>query len=158
MKTLLALLLLIPSLSWGNLNFDNFYEENEYDLNSIAHCKGFLQGIVDVFAFLDNEYSEVIIENSTEEEIEEFRNFQTEVTNFNNITGEELDFQLEMKCGKDNKCRAEYAQIVIDGFEQGFGNIFMLYETDGDGFNDYAEQYFDNSDNLLDMCFNKADG
>ena len=64
MKTLLALLLLIPSLSWGNLNFDNFYKENEYDLNSIAHCKGFLQGIVDVFDFLDNEYSEVIIENS----------------------------------------------------------------------------------------------
>jgi hypothetical protein len=36
--------------------------------------------------------------------------------------------------------------------------MLMLYETDGDGFNDYAEQYFENSDNLLDMCFNKADG
>ena len=43
-----------------------------------------------------------------------------------------------MKCGKDNKCRAEYSQIVVKGFEEGFGNIFMLYETDGDGFNDFA--------------------
>ena len=34
----------------------------------------------------------------------------------------------------------------------------MLYETDGDGFNEYAEEYFENSDNLLDMCFNKANG
>ena len=158
MKTLLALLLLIPSLSWGNLNFDNFYEENEYDLNSIAHCKGFLQGIVDIFDYLENEYSEIIVENSTEEEIEEFSSFQIEVNNFNNVTGDELNFQLEMKCGKDNKCRAEYVQIVLDGFEQGFGNIFMLYETDGDGFNDYAEQYFENSDILLDMCFNNTNG
>ena len=63
MKGLLALLLLIPSLSWGNLNFDNFYEENEYELDSIEHCKGFLQGVVDIFDYLDNEYSEVIIEN-----------------------------------------------------------------------------------------------
>jgi hypothetical protein len=62
-----------------------------------------------------------------------------------------------MKCGKDNKCRAEYAQIVVKGFEEGFGNIFMLYESDGDGFNDYAEEYFENSDNLLDMCFDNAD-
>ena len=89
------------------------------------------QGIVDVFDFLDNEYSEVIIENSTEEEIEEFINFQTEVTNFNNITGEELDFQLEMKCGKDNKCRAEYAQIVVKGFEEGLTfNQFCILEVD----------------------------
>ncbi len=158
MKTLLTLLLLIPGLSWSNLNFDNFYEENEYELKSVAHCKGFLQGIVDIFDFLDNEYSDVIKENSSEEEIEEFRNFQTELNNFNNITGDELDFQLKMKCGKDNQCRAEYAQMVIDGFEQGFGNMLMLYETDGDGFNDYAEEYFENSDMLIEMCFNKADG
>ena len=158
MKILLSLLLLIPSLSWGNLNFDNFYEENKYELKSIAHCKGFLQGIVDIFDFLDNEHSEEVIANSSKEEIQEFRNFQTEVNNFNNITGDELDFQLGMKCGKDNKCRAEYANIVVKGFEQGFGNMFMLYETDGDGFNNYAEEYFENSDILLEMCFNKADG
>ena len=156
MKNLLAILLLIPSLSWGNLNFDNFYKENEYDLNSIAHCKGFLQGIVDIFDFLDNEHSEEVIANSSEEEIQEFRNFQTELNNFNNITGDELDFQLGMKCGKDNQCRAEYANIVIKGFEEGFGNKFMLYEKEGDGFNDYAEEYFENSDILLEMCFNKA--
>jgi hypothetical protein len=113
MKILLALFLLISSLSWGNLILDNLYKENEYELNSIAHCKGFLQGIVDIFDFLDNEYSEVIKENSSEEEIEEFRNFQTELNNFNNITGDELDFQLGMKCGKDNQCRAEYANTVI---------------------------------------------
>ena len=158
MKKLLVLLLLIPSLSWSNLNFDNFYEDNKYELSSIAHCRGFLQGIVDIFDFLENEYSEVLLENSTEEELEEFRNFQTELNNFNNITVDELDFQLGMKCGKDNKCRAEYSQIVVKGFEEGFGNMFMLYETDGDGFNEYAEEYFENSDNLLDMCFNKANG
>ena len=158
MKILLSLLLLIPSLSWGNLNFDNFYEENKYELKSIAHCKGFLQGIVDIFDFLDNEHSEEVIANSSKEEIEEFRNFQTELNNFNNITGDELDFQLGMKCGKDNKCRAEYANIVVKGFEQGFGNMFMLYETDGDGFNDYAERYFESSDILLEICFNKANG
>ena len=82
MKTLLTLLLLIPSFSWGNLNFDNFYEENKYELKSIAHCKGFLQGIVDIFDFLDNEHSEDVIANSSEEEIEEFRKFQTELNNF----------------------------------------------------------------------------
>jgi len=151
-------IILVPIVSFANIDFDNFYKENEYDLNSIAHCKGFLQGIVDIFDYLENEYSEIIVENSTEEEIEEFSSFQIEVNNFNNVTGDELNFQLEMKCGKDNKCRAEYVQIVLDGFEQGFGNIFMLYETDGDGFNDYAEQYFENSDILLDMCFNNTNG
>ena len=158
MKTLLALLLLIPSLSWGSLNFDNIYKENEYELKSIAHCKGFLQGVVDIFDYLVNEHGEELMEELSEEETKEFSTFQSELKNFNNITADELDFQLKMKCGKDNKCRAEYAQIVIEGFEQGFGNIFMLYEKDGDGFNDYAEQYFENSDNLLDMCFNKVDG
>ncbi len=158
MKTFLALLLLIPNLSWAKLSFDNFYEDNKYELKSIAHCKGFLQGVVDIFDFLTKEYSEVLLENSSEEELEEFRIFKTELNNFNNITGDELDFQLGMKCGKDNKCRAEYAQIVVKGFNEGFENIFMLYETDGDGFNEYAEEYFENSDNLLDMCFNKANG
>ena len=158
MKTLLALLLLIPSLSWGNLNFDNFYEENEYDLNSIAHCKGFLQGIVDIFDYLDNEYSEVIIENSSEEEIQEFKNFKTEVNNFNNITGEELDFQLKMKCGKDNACRIEFANKVVEGFEQGFNIVYTLNDTVDGWFSKEAEQYLDQSDVLLEMCFNKADG
>ena len=158
MYKIILTIILVPIVSFANIDFDNFYKENEYDLNSIAHCKGFLQGIVDIFDYLENEYSEIIVENSTEEEIEEFSSFQIEVNNFNNVTGDELNFQLEMKCGKDNKCRAEYVQIVLDGFEQGFGNIFMLYETDGDGFNDYAEQYFENSDILLDMCFNNTNG
>ena len=157
LKFLLALILL-PTFSFANIDFDNFYKENEYELNSIAHCRGFLQGIVDIFDFLTTEYNEVLLENSSEEELEEFRIFKTELNNFNNITGDELDFQLGMKCGKDNKCRAEYAQIVVKGFNEGFENIFMLYETDGDGFNEYAEEYFENSDNLLDMCFNKANG
>lgn len=158
MYKIILTITLFPFVSFANINSDNFYKENEYDLNGIAHCKGFLQGIVDIFDYFDNEYSELIIENSTEEEIEEFSNFQKEVNNFNNVTGDELNFQLEMKCGKDNQCRAEYANIVIKGFEQGFGNMFMLYETDGDGFNDYAERYFESSDIFLEMCFNKADG
>ena len=157
LKFLLALILL-PTFSFAYIDYDNFYKENKYELDSVAHCKGFLQGVVDILDFLDNEYSEVLLENSSEEEIEEFRNFQKELNKFNNITGDELDFQLGMKCGKDNKCRAEYAQIVVKGFEEGFGNIFMLYEIDGDGFNDYAEEYLENSDIFLDMCFNKADG
>ena len=158
MKILLALFLLISSLSWGNLILDNLYKENEYELNSIAHCKGFLQGVVDIFDYLVNEHNEEVMVDMSEEEIKEFSTFQSELNNFNNITGDELDFQLGMKCGKDNQCRAEYANIVIKGFEQGFGNMFMLYETDGDGFNDYAERYFESSDILLEMCFNKADG
>lgn len=158
MKKLLALLLLIPGLSWSNLNFDNFYKENEYELNSIAHCRGFLQGIVDIFDYLIDEYEENIETNFTKEERNDFNSFFEKLNNFNDITEDELDFQLEMKCGKDIECRTEYANIVIEGFSQGFDNIFMLNEVHSGGLSEYAEEYLNDSDVLLDMCFDNADG
>ena len=158
MKTLLALLLIIPSLSWSNLNFDNFYEDNKYELNSIAHCKGFLQGIVDIFDYLMDEYEENIETNFTKEERNDFNSFFEKLNNFNDITQDELDFQLEMKCGKDIGCRTKYANIVIEGFSQGFDNIFMLNEVHSGGLSEYAEEYLNDSDVLLDMCFDNADG
>jgi hypothetical protein len=51
LKFLLALILL-PTFSFANIDFDNFYKENKYELDSVAHCKGFLQGVVDIFDFL----------------------------------------------------------------------------------------------------------
>ena len=158
MKTILALLLLIPSLSWGNLSLDNLYKENEYELNSIAHCKGFLQGIVDIFDYLVNEHSKEVTVDLSEEEIKEFSAFQLELNNFNNITANELDFQLGMKCGKDNSCRLEYANKVVEGFEKGFNIVYTLNDTVDGWFSKEAEQYLDQSDVLLEMCFNKADG
>ena len=158
MKTLLTLLLLIPSLSWSNLNFDNFYKENDFELNSIAHCSGFLQGIVDIFDFLTNEYEEEMVTRFTQEERDDFNIFFKELNYFNEITRDETDFQLEMKCGKDTECRTEYANKVVEGFTQGFNNIFMLNEVHGDGLSDYAEEYLSDSDVLLDMCFDNADG
>ena len=150
--------MLAPSLSWSNLNFDNFYNENEFELKSIAHCSGFLQGVADVFDFLINEYEEEVMAVITEEEKNELLAFQEDLNHFNKITKDELDFQLHMKCGKDVQCRAEIAKISVESFKKGFDNIFMLDETDEGGFNDYAEEYFSDSDILLDLCFDKAEG
>jgi len=157
LKFILALILL-PTFSFANIDFDNFYKENEYELNSIAHCKGFLQGIVDIFDYLMDEYQENIETNFTKEERDDFNSFFEKVNNFNDITEDELNFQLEMKCGKDIECRTEYANRVIEGFGQGFDNIFMLNEVHGDGLSEYAEEYLSDSDVLLDMCFDNVEG
>lgn len=156
MKTLLALLLLIPILSWGSLNFDNFYEQNDYKLNSIAHCTGFLQGIVDITNFMMIEYEVEVETQFTEEEKDEVMTFLEELNEFNNITRDEMDFQLAMQCGKDNQCRTKYANIVVEGFTRGFDNIFMFFEKDDGGLSDTAEDYLDDSDVLLEMCFNNV--
>ena len=148
----------MPALSFANIDFDNFYKENKYELNSIAHCRGFLQGIVDIFDYLTNEYEEEIETRLTEEERDDFNAFFEELNNFNDITEDELNFQLEMKCGKDVECRTEYANRVIKGFSQGFDNIFMLNEVHSGGLSEYAEEYLSDSDVLLDMCFDNADG
>lgn len=123
LKFLLALIL-FPSFSFSNIDYDNFYKENEHELNSIAHCSGFLQGIIDIFDYLSNEYEEEIETNLTEEEKDDFNSFFEKLNNFNDITKDERDFQLEMKCGKDIECRTGYANKVIEGFSQGFDNIF----------------------------------
>ena len=157
LKFLIALILL-PTFSFANIDFDNFYKENEYELNSIAHCKGFLQGIVDIFDYLMDEYEENIVTNLTKEERDDFNSFFEKLNNFNDITEDELNFQLEMKCGKDIECRTEYANRVIEGFGQGFDNIFMLNEVHGDGLSEYAEEYLSDSDVLLDMCFDNVEG
>ena len=156
LKTLIALFLLIPSLSWGNLSLDNLYKENEYELNSIAHCKGFLQGIVDIFDYLVNEHSKEVMVDLSEEEIKEFSTFQSELKNFNSITANELDFQLGMKCGKDNSCRLEYANKVVEGFEKGFNIVYTLNDTVDGWFSKEAEQYLDYSDILLEGCFKES--
>ena len=157
LKFLLALILL-PTFSFANIDYDNFYKENEYELNSIAHCRGFLQGVVDIFDFLTNEYKEEMETRFTQEERDDFYSFFKELNHFNDITKDEMDFQLEMKCGKDIECRTEYANEVVEGFTQGFDNIFMLNEVQGDGLSEYAEEYLSDSDVLLDMCFDKANG
>ena len=157
LKFLLALILL-PTFSFANIGYDNFYKENEYELNSIAHCRGFLQGVVDIFDFLTNEYKEEMETRFTQEERDDFYSFFKELNYFNDITKDEMDFQLEMKCGKDIECRTEYANEVVEGFTQGFDNIFMLNEVQGDGLSEYAEEYLSDSDILLDMCFDKANG
>ena len=157
LKFLLALILL-PTFSFANIDFDNFYKENDYKLNSIAHCSGFLQGIVDIFDFLTNEYEEEMETRFTQEERDDFYSFFKELNHFNDITKDEMDFQLEMKCGKDIECRTEYANKVVEGFTQGFDNIFMLNEVHGDGLSEYAEEYLSDSDVLLDMCFDNANG
>ena len=94
----------------------------------------------------------------TQEERDDFYSFFKELNHFNDITKDEMDFQLEMKCGKDIECRTEYANKVVEGFTQGFDNIFMLNEVQGDGLSEYAEEYLSDSDVLLDMCFDKANG
>jgi len=157
LKFLLALILL-PLISFANIDFDNFYKENEYELNSIAHCRGFMQGIVDIFDYLMEEYEENIETNLTKEERDDFNSFFEKLNNFNDITEDELDFQLEMKCGKNIECRTEYVNRVIEGFSQGFDNIFMLNEVHSGGLSEYAEEYLNDSDVLLDMCFDNADG
>ena len=157
LRFLLALILL-PTFSFANIDFDNFYKENDYELNSIAHCRGFLQGVVDIFDFLTNEYEEEMETRFTQEERDDFYSFFKELNHFNDITKDEMDFQLEMKCGKDIECRTEYANKVVEGFTQGFDNIFMLNEVQGDGLSEYAEEYISDSDVLLDMCFDKANG
>ena len=157
LKFLLALILL-PTFSFANIDYDNFYKENEYELNSIAHCRGFLQGIVDIFDYLMDEYEENIETNLTKEERDDFNSFFEKLNNFNDTTKDELDFQMEMKCGKEIECRTEYANRVIEGFSQGFDNIFMLNEVHGDGLSEYAEEYLSDSDVLLDMCFDNANG
>ena len=157
LKFILALILL-PTFSFANIDFDNFYKENEYELNSIAHCRGFLQGVIDIFDYLMDEYEENIETNLTTEERVDFNSFFEKLNNFNDITKDEIDFQLEMKCGKDIECRTEYANRVIEGFSQGFDNIFMLNEVHSGGLSEYAEEYLNDSDVLLDMCFDKADG
>lgn len=157
MKNLLALLLLIPSLSWGSLNFDNFYEQNDYELNSIAHCTGFLQGIVDITSFMMTEYEEEVETQFSEEEKDEVEVFLKKLNKFNDITRDEMDFQLKMQCGKDIQCRTKYANIVVEGFTQGFDNIYMFFEKDDDGLSDAAEEYLSDSDIILDLCFNNAD-
>ena len=156
-KFLLALILL-PTFSFANIDFDNFYKENNYELDSIAHCSGFIQGVIDIFDFLTNEYEEEVKTSFTKEEREELNSFLKELDYFNNITKDEMNFQLEMKCGKDIECRAGYANKAIKGFEQGFDNIYMFYEKDDDGLSDYAEEYFEKSDILLEMCFKEANG
>ena len=158
MLKFLLVLILIPTFSFANIDFDNFYKENDYELNSIAHCSGFLQGIVDIFDFLTNEYEEEMETRFTQEERDDFYSFFKELNHFNDITKDEMDFQLEMKCGKDIECRTEYANKVVEGFTQGFDNIFMLNEVQGDGLSEYAEEYLSDSDVLLDMCFDKANG
>lgn len=155
LKFLLALILL-PTFSFANIDFDNFYKENEYELNSIAHCRGFLQGIVDIFDYLMDEYEENIETNLTKEERDDFNSFFEKLNNFNDITKDEMDFQLEMKCGKDIECRTEYANRVIEGFGQGFDNIFMLNEVHSGGLSEYAEEYLKDSDILLERCFDNA--
>ena len=157
LKFLLALILL-PTFSFANIDYDNFYKENEYELNSIAHCRGFLQGVVDIFDFLTNEYKEEMETRFTQEERDDFYSFFKELNHFNDITKDEMDFQLEMKCGKDLECRTGYANRLVEGFTQGFDNIFMLNEVQGDGLSEYAEEYLSDSDVLLDMCFDKANG
>ena len=157
LKFLLALILL-PTFSFANIDYDNFYKENEYELNSIAHCRGFLQGVVDIFDFLTNEYKEEMETRFTQEERDDFYSFFKELNHFNDITKDEMDFQLEMKCGKDIECRTEYANEVVEGFTQGFDNIFMLNEVQGDGLSEYAEEYLSDSDILLDICFDNANG
>ena len=157
LKFLLALILL-PTFSFANIDFDNFYKEKDYELNSIAHCSGFLQGIVDIFDFLTNEYEEEMETRFTQEERDDIYSFIEELNYFNEITKDELDFQMEMKCGKEIECRTVYANRVIEGFSQGFDNIFMLNEVHGDGLNEYAEEYLSDSDVMLDKCFDNADG
>ena len=157
LKFLLALILL-PTFSFANIDYDNFYKENEYELNNIAHCRGFLQGVVDIFDFLTNEYKEEMETRFTQEERDDFYSFFKELNYFNDITKDEMDFQLEMKCGKDIECRTEYANEVVEGFTQGFDNIFMLNEVQGDGLSEYAEEYLSDSDVLLDICFDNANG
>lgn len=156
LKFLLSLILL-PIFSFANIDFDNFYKENKYELDSIAHCTGFLQGIVDITNFMMTEYEEEVETQFTEEEKDEVVVFFEELNEFNKITRDEMDFQLEMQCGKDIQCRTEYANIVVEGFTQGFDNIYMFFEKDDDGLSDAAEEYLSDSDVLLDMCFDNAD-
>ena len=155
LKFLLALILL-PIFSFANINFDNFYTENEYELDSIAHCSGFLQGIVDITNYMMTEYKEEVETQFSDNEKDEVEDFLKELNGFNNITRDEMDFQLEMQCGKDIQCRKKYANIVVEGFTQGFDNIYMFFEKDDDGLSDTAEEYLSNSDVILDLCFKNA--
>ena len=158
MRLLLIFFFLIPSLSWGSLNFDNLYEQNDYELNSIAHCTGFLQGIVDITNFMMTEYEAEVETKFTEEEKDEVLTFLEKLNDFNKITRDEMNFQLEMHCGKDIQCRTKYANIVVEGFTKGFDNIYMFFEKDDDGLSDAAEEYLSDSDIILEMCFDKEEG
>ena len=156
LKFLLALILL-PLISFANIDFDNFYKENEYELNSIAHCTGFLQGVVDITNFMMTEYEAEIETQFSENEKDEVEDFLKELNEFNNITRDEMDFQLDMRCGKNVECRTEYANIVVEGFTQGFDNIYMFFEKDDEGLSDAAEEYLSDSDIILDLCFKKTE-
>ena len=155
LKFLLAIITL-PTFSFANIDFDNFYKENKYELNSIAHCTGFLQGVVDITNFMMTEYEEEVETQFSDREKDEVEVFLKKLNKFNDITRDEMDFQLEMRCGKNVECRTEYANIVVEGFTQGFDNIYMFFEKDDDGLSDYAEDYLSDSDLILEMCFDNA--
>ena len=55
--TVTIIFTMLSSISWGSINFDNFYKENRYEIDSIAHCGGFLQGVSDIFDFLMQEFN-----------------------------------------------------------------------------------------------------
>ena len=157
LKFLLALILL-PLISFANIDFDNFYKENKYELDSIAHCTGFLQGIVDITSFMMTEYEEEVETQFSDREKDEVEVFLKKLNKFNDITRDEMDFQLKMQCGKDIQCRTKYANIVVEGFTQGFDNIYMFFEKDDDGLSDAAEEYLSDSDIILEICFDKEEG
>ena len=156
MKTLLALLLLVPSLSWGITNFKNYFKDNKYELDSIAYCGGFLQGVNDIVNYLMDEFGDEYIDVLPEDERKEINILQTNLNDFTKVTRDELDFQLEMKCGKDKDCRFEVYETTMEGFDKGFNIVYTLNDTVDGWFSKEAEQYLDQSDVLLEMCFNKA--
>ena len=158
MKTLLALLLLVPSLSWGITNFKNYFKDNKYELDSIAYCGGFLQGVNDIVNYLMDEFGDEYIDVLPEDERKEINILQTNLNDFTKATRDELDFQLGMKCGEDKDCRYGVYETTMDGFDKGFNIVYTLNDTVDGWFSKEAEQYLDQSDVLLEMCFNKADG
>ena len=134
------------------LGFDSVSIDEAVEMfRGLLVCAGFHPSNVDNQFNLDYAWF-------TQEERDDFYSFFKELNHFNDITKDEMDFQLEMKCGKDIECRTEYANEVVEGFTQGFDNIFMLNEVQGDGLSEYAEEYLSDSDVLLDMCFDKANG
>jgi len=154
--TVTIIFTMLSSISWGNINFDNFYKENRYEIDSIAHCGGFLQGVSDIIDFLMQEYQEDYIDVLPESEKKEIFSFLDNLSNFTEITNDELYFQLDMKCGKNIECRYDIAQKTLEGFNKGFDNIFMLYEKDGEEFNNYAKEYLSDSDAIINFCFKEA--
>ena len=156
MKTFLVLFLLIPILSWGNINYENFYKDNKYELDNIAYCGGFLQWGNDIGNYLMDEFGKEYIDVLPEDERKEINILQTNLNDFTKATRDELDFQLGMKCGEDKDCRYEVYETTMEGFDKGFNIVYTLNDMFDRWLSKEVEAYLNQSDIFFEMCFNKA--